>query len=103
VKALERRATSNDLLDTWSSLTSAQEDYNTLLTLVTAPTQLNDIRRKLQLLKPRLEVAQKKETDEMMSKLKGLGNSILGNFGLSTDNFQFVPNGQGGYSMNFNR
>ena len=31
-------------------------------------------------------------------------DSILpgtGNFGLSTDNFQFVPNGQGGYSMNF--
>ena len=58
-----------------------------------------------------------------MEKLKGLGNSILGNsilnlrtlsstyptstspgnFGLSTDNFKFVPNGEGGYSMNFVR
>ena len=55
----------------------------------------------------------------MLGKLKGLGNSILGtlldynmvagnptlssqgNFGLSTDNFKFEPNGQGGYSMNF--
>lgn len=25
----------------------------------------------------------------------------LGKFGLSTDNFKFEPNGQGGYSMNF--
>lgn len=28
---------------------------------------------------------------------------IKGNFGLSTDNFQFVPNGQGGYSVNFTK
>jgi hypothetical protein len=46
--------------------------------LVTSPSQLIDIRRKLQQLKPRLEIAQKKETDEMMDKLKGLGNSLLG-------------------------
>lgn len=70
-------------------------------------------------LKPRVEAAQKQETGEMLDKLKGFGNSILGeqgfdteaislltrqtqgNFGLSTDNFKFEPNGQGGYSMNF--
>ncbi|CAA7266620.1 unnamed protein product [Cyclocybe aegerita] len=102
VKALERRASANEILNTWSSLTSAQEDYNTLLKLV-SPSQATDIRRKLQHFKPRVEAAQKKETDEMLSKLKGLGNSILGNFGLSTDNFKFEPNGQGGYSMNFQR
>lgn len=57
----------------------------------------------------------------MIDKMKGLGNSILGeqlfflkrkpeftdtfsgNFGLSTDNFKFEPNGQGGYSLNFLR
>ena len=94
-KALERRASSNETISTWTSLTAAQEgdhccpdyelldrrnclDYNSLLKLVTSPSQLTDIRRKLQLLKPLLESAQKKETDEMMDKLKGLGNSLLG-------------------------
>ena len=71
-----------------------------------------------------MEAAQKTETTEVLSKLKGLGNSILGtpfpsiykmsdvhrlnpcvvgNFGLSTDNFKFEPDGKGGYSMNFVR
>jgi len=94
VKALERRANCNDILNTWSSLTSAQEgelvstcipfadceiklDYSKLLTLVSSPS---DIGRKLQALKPKLEAAQKRETGEMLSKLKGLGNSILGVF-----------------------
>lgn len=100
VKALERRASCNDTLNTWSSLTTAQEgeflslrvptcltgeivlglDYNKLLTLVSSPSQLFEIRRKLEALKPRQEAAQKRETDEMLSKLKGLGNSILGPF-----------------------
>ncbi|KAJ4486369.1 hypothetical protein J3R30DRAFT_3821212, partial [Lentinula aciculospora] len=104
IKALQRRAASNELLNTWSSLSSAQEDYNTLLSIL--PNSSNDskeVQRALRLLKPRAEAAQKQETAEMMDKLKGLGNNILGNFGLSTDNFQFVPNGQGGYSMNFSR
>jgi len=85
VKALERRAACNDILNTWSSLTSAQEGIypnlscsNCLLRekLITRlqqtalarlfPFQLADIRRKLQVLKPRLEVAQKGEMDEML-------------------------------------
>ncbi|PPQ72720.1 hypothetical protein CVT26_003015 [Gymnopilus dilepis] len=120
VKARERRAASNDILNTWTSLASVQEDYNALLELVKTPAYQADIRRKLERLKPRLEAAQKRETDEMLDKLKGLGNSILGsfsdakysvpqaelvagNFGLSTDNFKFVPNGSGGYSVNFTR
>ncbi|KAG1725131.1 TPR-like protein [Suillus lakei] len=85
IKALQRRAVSNEQLSTWSSLTQAQEDYKSLLELL-PPTS------------PR-----KKEMAEMTGKLKSLGNSILGNFGLSTDNFKFEPNGQGGYSMNFAR
>ncbi|KDQ63827.1 hypothetical protein JAAARDRAFT_203211 [Jaapia argillacea MUCL 33604] len=101
-KALQRRATSNEVIGSWSSLTSAQEDYNTLLKILppTSP-QIGGIKRSLETLKPRVEAAQKREMGEMVDKLKGLGNSILGNFGLSTDNFKFEPNGQGGYSMNF--
>ncbi|KII93337.1 hypothetical protein PLICRDRAFT_121709 [Plicaturopsis crispa FD-325 SS-3] len=102
IKALQRRAASNEKINSWSSLTSAQEDYNTLLTLVSKDSpQIVEIKRSLQYLKPRVEAAQKAETAEMLDKLKGLGNSVLGNFGLSTDNFKFEPNGQGGYSMNF--
>jgi len=104
IKALQRRAASNEKIDSWSSLSSAQEDYNLLLTLLpSAFPQVTETKRALQLLKPRIEAAQKHETGEMLNQLKGLGNNILGNFGLSTDNFQFTPNGQGGYSMNFSR
>jgi hypothetical protein len=80
----------------------------------------DEIQRSLRHIGPRVEAAQKRETAEMLDKLKGMGNSILGarhvigreykylphrsppgNFGLSTDNFKLEPNGQGGYSMNF--
>ncbi|KAJ8596540.1 TPR-like protein [Rhizopogon salebrosus TDB-379] len=104
IKALQRRAASNEQLGTWSSLTQAQEDYKLLLELFppTSP-QASQTKRNLKLLEPRQQAAQKKEMAEMTGKLKNLGNSILGNFGLSTDNFKFEPNGQGGYSMNFVR
>ncbi|OSD03621.1 TPR-like protein [Trametes coccinea BRFM310] len=104
IKALQRRAVANEAIDSWSSLSSAQEDYKRLLELLPSRSpELVSIRRTLAALPPRIEAAQKRETAEMLDKLKGLGNQILGNFGLSTDNFQFVPNGQGGYSMNFVR
>jgi len=54
-------------------------------------------------LEPRIEGKRKEEMGEMVGKLKELGNTFLGNFGLSTDNFKFEPNGQGGYSVNFSR
>uniref|UniRef100_A0A0W0EUQ3 Putative TPR-like protein n=1 Tax=Moniliophthora roreri TaxID=221103 RepID=A0A0W0EUQ3_MONRR len=104
VKALQRRATSNERINTWNSLASAQEDYQKLVELLPeASKERRDAERKMSALKPRVEEAQKRETAEMLDKLKGIGNNILGKFGLSTDNFQFVPNGQGGYSMNFQR
>ncbi|KAI0778528.1 TPR-like protein [Trametes elegans] len=103
-KALQRRAAANEKINSWSSLSAAQEDYKQLLELLPPDSpDLVGIRRSLSALPPRIEAAQKRETAEMLDKLKGLGNNILGNFGLSTDNFQFVPNGQGGYSMNFVR
>ena len=41
-------------------------------------------------------------TDEMLGKLKDMGNTILGKFGLSLNNIQMTPNGQGGYSIQYN-
>ena len=44
---------------------------------------------------------QEKEKDEMLGKLKELGNGILGRFGLSTDMFKFEQQPGGGYNMSF--
>jgi len=53
-------------------------DYNTLLKLPLTSKESKEIHNVLQKLKPRLEVAQKRETTEMLDKLKTLGNSFLG-------------------------
>ena len=108
IKLLLRRAKGRSEQDTWSTLQGAEEDYRTLL----LPSMLSSLsstdRRQvveaLQKLAPRLEEAKTREMAEMMGKLKGLGNSILKPFGLSTDNFQFVKDEKtGGYSMNFDQ
>ncbi|KAG8993900.1 hypothetical protein FRB90_000570 [Tulasnella sp. 427] len=104
IKALHRRATSNELVGSWTSLSDAQKDYQRLLELLPPSDPLRPpCARAVRNLPARIEVQKKKETDEMLGKLKDLGNSVLGKFGLSTNNFQFTPNGQGGYSMNFVR
>lgn len=54
-------------------------DYQALLdTLPRTSPLLPSVRTSLARLKPRLATAQKAETEEMMNKLKGMGNSILG-------------------------
>lgn len=104
VRALLRRAQCNEKIGSWSALSSAKEDYTALLTqLPSSSNQVAEVKRSLRLLEPRIEEAQKREVGEVVDKLKDLGNSVLGRFGLSTDNFKFEPNGQGGYSMNFGR
>ncbi|KAH9171829.1 hypothetical protein EDB89DRAFT_2114350 [Lactarius sanguifluus] len=104
IRVLLRRAQCNEKIGSWSALSSAKEDYTALLTqLPSSSNQVVEVNRSLRLLEPRIEEAQKREVGEVVDGLKGLGNSVLGRFGLSTDNFKFEPNGQGGYSLNFTR
>ncbi|OMJ81265.1 hypothetical protein SteCoe_18324 [Stentor coeruleus] len=42
-----------------------------------------------------------KEKEEMLGKLKDLGNTVLGKFGLSLDSFQVNKSESGGYNINF--
>ncbi len=49
------------------------------------------------------EIKKKQMTEEVMGKLKEVGNSFLGLFGLSTNNFQLQQNAAGGYSVQFQK
>ncbi len=53
-------------------------------------------------LEPRVKERQEKLQAEMLGKLKDLGNSLLGKFGLSLDNFKAEKDpATGGYSIKF--
>lgn len=81
MKALQRRASANEKLDTWTSLSSALEDNKQLLILPDTPkSSLPAIRQTLRTLPPKIEQRKQEETEKMMGQLKGLGNSLLGKF-----------------------
>lgn len=105
-KLLLRRAKARTSLGGWSHLQAADEDYRVLLSpamesSLTA-TDKRSVVESARALGPRLNKAKEEEVAEMMGKLKGLGNSFLKPFGLSTENFKFEQDAKtGGYSMNF--
>ena len=108
VKLLMRRARGRTEQAGWSNLQGADEDYKTLMSPSMVPSLSPTDRRQVvdaaQKLTPKLNEAKEREMAEMMDKLKGLGNSLLKPFGLSTNNFQFVKDEKtGGYSMNFDQ
>ncbi|KAK4543596.1 hypothetical protein LTR36_005491 [Oleoguttula mirabilis] len=108
VKLLTRRAKAKTEVGGWASLQGADEDYKTLLTPIMLPSLSPTDRRQVveaaQRLAPKLNAAKDGEMAEMLGKLKGLGNTLLKPFGMSTENFQFVQDEKtGGYSMNFNQ
>ncbi|KAL4160643.1 hypothetical protein PRNP1_001207 [Phytophthora ramorum] len=96
VKALLRRAEALEKLD---KLEEALADYDAVLKIdPTVSTAVKGHERLQKIVHER----QEKMKAEMMDKLKGFGNTILGKFGLSTDNFQMVQDpATGSYSINF--
>ncbi|KAI4834165.1 putative tetratricopeptide repeat protein 1 [Aureobasidium sp. EXF-8845] len=122
VKAFLRRAKARSETGGWAALQGAYEgkiifvtscwnsylmciDYTFLSTVTNlSPLDKKTVKKSMADIGPKLEDAKSKEMAEMMGKLKGLGNSMLKPFGLSTNNFQFVKDEKsGGYSMNFNQ
>lgn len=110
-----------------SSLIHPRADYKHLASLAATPSSLlPTLRTKMATLPPKVEEAATKEKEEMMGKLKGIGDSVLGEsllfllrfafrerqsadilalctgwFGLSTNNFQMTEQPGGGHSLSF--
>ncbi|KAL3768617.1 hypothetical protein ACHAWO_009636, partial [Cyclotella atomus] len=96
-KAYLRRSTAHERnSDTESALLDMTAAYR----LQPCPSTKKQMDRLQKIEAERME----KLKEETMGKLKELGNSILGNFGLSLDNFQAVQDPKtGGYSISFNQ
>lgn len=78
----------------------ALEDHKKIVEL--APED-KESQRAIQKLTPKVEAKREKQKEEMIGKMKDLGNTILGKFGMSLDNFQAVQDpSTGSYSINYN-
>ncbi|KAK1245404.1 hypothetical protein MKX08_005033 [Trichoderma sp. CBMAI-0020] len=104
-KALLRRARARSEAGGWSNLAGAEDDYRALSQMPgLTPADQRTVQSQLKALPPRTKAAQEAEMSEMWGKLRGLGDSLLKPFGLSTNNFQMVKDEKtGGYSMNFSQ
>lgn len=49
------------------------------------------------------EIKKKQMQEEVVGKLKDLGNKFLGMFGMNLDNFKMKPNENGGYSVSIEK
>lgn len=97
-KAFVRRSAAHEKLE---DTESALKDAKSALELDPRnPTIRKSVSRLEKIEAERLE----KLKQETLGKLKDLGNSLLGNFGLSLDNFQAVQDPKSGsYSISFNQ
>ncbi|KAJ4709462.1 tetratricopeptide repeat protein 1-like [Melia azedarach] len=98
MKALVRRAEAHEKLEHFEE---AIADLKKILELDPSNSQA---RRTIVRLEPLAAAKREKMKEEMIGKLKEMGNSILGRFGMSVDNFKAVqdPN-TGSYSISFQR
>lgn len=96
IRALLRRA---ELYERTDKLDEALADYKSVLEKDLSCRQAKEACMRL----PRqIEERNERLKEEMMSKLKDLGNLVLKPFGLSTENFQVnQDNNTGSYSINF--
>lgn len=96
VKALMRRAAAHEALD---RLEDALADYRAVLAI---DPRMGAAAKKAAALQATVTERQEKLKEEMLGKLKGFGNTILGKFGLSTDNFKMDQDpSTGGYNISF--
>ena len=99
VKALLRRAAAYERQGELEALEKASTDLGRVLEL--EPSNVL-AREKLRGLGPALESKREAVKKEMMDQLKGFGNTILGKFGLSIDNFKAEQDpATGSYSVQF--
>lgn len=98
VKALVRRGEALEKLERYDEAIS---DLKKILELDPSNDQA---RRNIVRLEPLAREKMEKMKEEMIGKLKEMGNSLLGRFGMSIDNFKTVqdPN-TGAYSISFQR
>jgi len=98
---IKRAEVYRDFDDTESKLDECLADYKKILELNPPNSNSNEIRQVIRELEVKIEKRNERLKQEMMSKLKDLGNLVLRPFGLSTNNFEMKPNESGGYSLNF--
>ncbi|XP_074282597.1 uncharacterized protein LOC141607133 [Silene latifolia] len=98
VKALVRRGEAYEKLERYDEAISDMKKI-----LESEPSNIQ-ARRNIVRLEPLAREKMEKMKDEMIGKLKDMGNSLLGRFGMSVDNFKAVkdPN-TGSYSISFQR
>lgn len=97
LKAYRRRSIAAEKLSRWHE---ALEDLKKIIEL--DPECRSKESGRLAFLERRAQEQFEKDKDEMISKLKGLGNTVLGKFGMSLDNFKCEKDpGTGSYSVKY--
>lgn len=87
------------LYEETDKLDESLEDYKKILEMDPGNVEAKHASLRLP---PRIQERNEKMKEEMMGKLKDLGNMILKPFGLSTNNFQMQQDpSSGSYSINF--
>lgn len=94
---LKRAEVYRDYSDKDAKLDECLTDLKRILELKNS----NEVKQQIMQVEIQIQERNERLKDEMLGKLKDLGNLVLKPFGLSTNNFEMNPNESGGYSLNF--